>query len=436
MRPVQLLAGTTKKKGKAPDKEGRGEAEAGPSRNQLAKERPPLFAEELWACIYCNYCSAECPTAREVGWESTTPRGKIRMFKSLVDQWSPKRGVEVPDAFVRAIYECTSCGRCSVVCHVGIDFLTHHEELRRWMARSGCGPMEDHDVMVRSLENYGNPYLSPSRDRARWAEGLDLPTKGELLYFAGCSDSFVHPDVARRTVAVLRALGMDVAYLGNDEPCCGSTTARLGLEGPFADLASDVRTRIEGSGAKLVVTACPGCSSAFREYYPKAGFDLDVEVVHLTELLDRELRKGRLRFRDRLPGRYVYYDPCHLGRIDGVFEPPRRVLEACVEEVVELARNHEESLCCGSGGGLKTAFPDQATSIGGRVVEMAQDARADTLVTACPWCETNIGDASAARTAGLRVVDIIEVVHQALRLDEAEEGTEKRKRRAPGRLVG
>jgi Fe-S oxidoreductase len=400
----------------------------------VAMERPPPFADELWACIHCNYCSAECPTAREVGWESTTPRGKIRLLKDLVNAWDGRRGVLVPDAFVRGVYECTSCGRCSVVCHVGIDYLAHNEEMRRWLARSGCGPMEDHEVLVRSLANYRNPYLSPRRDRARWAEGLDIPSKGDVLYFAGCSDSYVHPEVARRTVAVLRALGHQVAYLGVDEPCCGSTACRLGLEGPFDDLAGEVVERVAGTGADLVVTACPGCSSAFREYYPRAGYDLGAEVVHLTELLDRELAAGRLGLSGKLPGRFAWYDPCHLGRVDGVFEPPRRVLEACVEEMVELARNRSESICCGSGGGLKTAFPDQATAIGGRVVEMALDASVGTLVTACPWCETNIGDASVARAAGLEVIDLVELVHKALGLED-DAGEERGRRRAPGRLT-
>jgi Fe-S oxidoreductase len=397
-------------------------------------ERPPPFPEELWACIYCNYCAAECPTAREVGWESTSPRGKIRLFRSLVEGWTPKRGVPVPDAFVRGVYECTSCGRCSDVCHVGIDYLAHNEEWRRWLARSGCGPMEDHEVLVRSLANYRNPYLSPRRDRARWAEGLDLPARADVLYFAGCSDSFVHPEVARRTVAVLRTLGHEVAYLGVDEPCCGSTTARLGLEGTFNEMAKEAVTLIAGTGSDLMVTACPGCSSAFREYYPRAGFDLGIEVLHLTELLDRELESGRAAIKHRLEGRYAWYDPCHLGRVDGVFEPPRRVLAACVEETVELPRNHRESLCCGSGGGLKTAFPDQATSIGRRVVDLAQDIEVGTLVTACPWCETNIGDAAAAEEAGLKVVDLVEVVYSALGLDQVEDAS-PRHRRAPGRLT-
>ena len=435
VQDVDGFAGDTK----APSKR-RGKAKrstAGP----VSKIEPPAFAEELWACIHCNYCSAECPTAREVGWESTTPRGKIRTLKALVDRWHPKRGVEVPESFIRAVYECTSCGRCSVVCHVDIDYLAHNEEMRRWLARSGCGPMKDHEVLVRSLANYRNPYLSPRKDRARWAEGLDLPTEGEVLYFAGCSDSFVHPDVARKTVEVLRAIGYEVAYRGVDEPCCGSTVARLGLEEPFQELADEVHAQFERSGASLVVTACPGCSSAFREYYPQAGIDLGVEVLHVTEILDQALSEGRLVPRERLPGRYAYYDPCHLGRIDGVFEEPRRVLAACVEEVVELARNREESLCCGSGGGLKTAFPDQATNIGGRVVEMARDVRADTLVTACPWCETNIGDASSALVAtdggpDLPVLDLVDIVLRALGpvSPEVEEEEAPRKRRAPGRL--
>lgn len=426
-------AGTAKGDAKARKEAKRSRRDAAPE-CKVAMERPPPFADELWACIHCNYCSAECPTAREVGWESTTPRGKIRMLKDLVDAWHPKRGVPVPDAFIRGVYECTSCGRCSVVCHVDIDYLAHNEEMRRWLARSGCGPLEDHEVLVSSLANYRNPYLSPRRERSRWAEGLDLPSSGEMLYFAGCSDSYVHPDVARKTVAVLRALGHDVAYMGADEPCCGSTVVRLGLEGPFADLAGDVVARVADTGAKLMVTACPGCSSAFREYYPEAGYDLGVEVAHLTEVLDRELASGNLKLRKRLPGRFAWYDPCHLGRIDGVFDPPRRVLAACVEEMVDLARNRRESLCCGSGGGLKTAFPDQATAIGGRVVEMALDADVRALVTACPWCETNIGDASAAEEAGLEVVDLVDVVFRAMGLDEAPEAPARRKR-APGRLT-
>jgi Fe-S oxidoreductase len=408
----------------------------GPRGGPIALEEPPEFTEELWACIHCNYCTAECPTAREGGWESTTPRGRIRMWRSLVEAYHPKRGVEVPQAFIKAVYECTSCGRCSDVCHVDIDYLRYNEGLRRWLARSGCGPLDDHQVMVRSLHNYSNPYLSPRRERGRWAEGLDLPRSGDVLYFAGCSDSYVHPEVARRTVQVLRELGHEVAYLGTDEPCCGSTAARLGLDGPFRELADKVIDQLSLTGASTVVTACPGCSSAFKEYYPKAGIELGVEVLHVTELLDQALKEGTLKVGRKLPGRHAWYDPCHLGRIDGVTEEPRRVLAACVEEVVELPRNKGEGLCCGSGGGLKTAFPDQATSIGTRVVDLARDVGVGTLVTSCPWCETNLSEAALARDpeASLPVLDLVDVVHRALGLDGDDEKAGRR-RRAPGRLV-
>ncbi|NIP36226.1 MAG: 4Fe-4S dicluster domain-containing protein, partial [Thermoplasmata archaeon] len=151
-------AGTGPADAAAPERAKRSAGKVGATTG-VAMESPPPFADELWACIHCNYCSAECPTARQVGWESTTPRGKIRMLRDLVNAWSPRRGVPVPDAFVRGVYECTSCGRCSVVCHVGIDYLAHNEGMRRWLARSGCGPMKDHEVLVRSLANYRNPYL-------------------------------------------------------------------------------------------------------------------------------------------------------------------------------------------------------------------------------------------------------------------------------------
>jgi heterodisulfide reductase subunit D len=431
---VQETGGAEIGKSKAPIK-ARHRAK-GPTGGPISSVEPPPFPKELWACIHCNYCSAECPTAREVGWESSTPRGKIRLFKSLVDRFHRRRGVEVPEAFIQGVYQCTSCGRCSRVCHVDIDYLAYNEEWRRWLARSMCGPLEDHEVLVRSLRNYRNPYMSPRRERARWAKGLDLPRKGRVLYYAGCSDSYVHPEVARRTVAVLRALGHEVAYLGADEPCCGSTAVRLGLEDAFSDLANEVAEQFAGTEAELVVTACPGCSSSFREYYPKAGIDLGARVLHITEVLDEALRDGGLKVIDRIPGRHAWYDPCHLGRIDGVFDPPRRVLAACVEEAVELPRNREESVCCGSGGGFKTAFPDRATNIGGRVVDMAEDVGIKALVTACPWCETNISDAALARDpeGPLPVLDLIDVVYRAMGLEEIEEEP-RRERKAPGRLV-
>jgi heterodisulfide reductase subunit D len=240
---------------------------------------------------------------------------------------------------------------------------------------------------------------------------------------------------------VLRALGHDVCYLGEDEPCCGSTAARLGMEDDFRDLAGDVAAAVATTGAELVVTACPGCSSAFREYYPRRGIDLGARVLHVTEVLDQALAEGRLEVKHRLPGRWTYYDPCHLGRVDGVFEPPRRVLQACVEGYVPLPREREESMCCGAGGGYRTAFPSRAASVGGRVVEMAEDVGAQ-LVTACPWCETNIGEAAAAARRpggavgpGDEVLDVVQVVERAMGLGEGAAPAAPRPRRAPGRLV-
>jgi heterodisulfide reductase subunit D len=112
----------------------------------------------------------------------------------------------------------------------------------------------------------------------------------------------------------------------------------------------------------------------------------------------------------------TYHDPCHFGRAGGIYDPPRKVLESIPGvKLVEMSRIRENSACCGSGGGVKTARPNLATTIGATRLEMVRETSADVIVSCCPWCEQNIeGSIKAGDFPGWKVRDMVDMVAAAL----------------------
>jgi Fe-S oxidoreductase len=103
----------------------------------------------------------------------------------------------------------------------------------------------------------------------------------------------------------------------------------------------------------------------------------------------------------------VYHDPCYLGRYQNIYDQPRTVIQQQAA-LVEAPRSRERSFCCGAGGGLaflgeeKSAHgsedQDQQTRISHvRARELAATG-ADTIATACPFCNTMFRDALTAIT--------------------------------------
>jgi Fe-S oxidoreductase len=203
---------------------------------------------------------------------------------------------------------------------------------------------------------------------------------------------------------LLRRAGVDFAILGQDEPCCGSTLLRVGQTDAFNDLSARNVEKFQSLGIKKIVTACPGCYTTLKRSIEDAG--ADIEVVHVAQEIAGLVREGKLRIK-RTSERMTYHDPCHLGRLGGVFDEPREIVEA-VADLVEMPNNRYESRCCGAGAGLQSAFPKLSRDLASRRVEEAVATGATTLVTSCPFCETQL------RTVpGIKVVDLMELLLEA-----------------------
>jgi heterodisulfide reductase subunit D len=141
-------------------------------------------------------------------------------------------------------------------------------------------------------------------------------------------------------------------------------------------------------------------------------------VLHVSQVLEDAMTSGRLRLK-AVPENQVaitYHDPCRLGRAGGIYEPPRWVLSAVPGiRLRVLSRNRENSACCGSGGGVKTAKPNLAASIGARCLDMVRETNAQEVVSCCLWCEQNFEDSiGSTGSRAWKVRDLVDIVSAAL----------------------
>jgi Fe-S oxidoreductase len=241
------------------------------------------------------------------------------------------------------------------------------------------------------------------------------------LYWVGCAGAFDqrNQQVARAFTALLDNAGVPYVTLGTDEKCCGDPVRRLGNEFLFQSLAEENTAAILGTGAEHVVTACPHCYRVLKHEYELPGW----EILHHSELLARLLSEGRLTTASTPSGygRTAYHDSCYLGRYEGIYQEPRRVVQAVAGlELVELARSQSNSFCCGGGGGRVFLEEPEGERINHMRTDEAISAAVDTVVTACPFCMTMLSDGAKDKGEAFDVVDLAEVLAQHSEPRQAE----------------
>ena len=223
-----------------------------------------------------------------------------------------------------------------------------------------------------------------------------------MLYFRGCTAREKETSIQNATEKLLNLAGVDYHVL-EDEKCCGSVLLRTGF---FKEAQRQIEKNTDVLKGEKIITSCAGCYKTLKEDYD--GLD----VVHISQLLDELIEEGKLDF-DEKEMDVTYHDSCHLARHMDVFDEPRNVIES-VANIVEMENNRENSLCCGAGGGVKSAYPEIATQMAQERISQAKDTGCETLVTACPFCKLNLSNDE------LEVLDLTEFLVKYGGLDEEE----------------
>ncbi|MFP4159960.1 MAG: (Fe-S)-binding protein [Desulfobacterales bacterium] len=386
---------------------------------------------DFYTCADCGRCSDNCP-ANAVG-RPLSPR-----FISLKGRDYAFRHYPIFGDFLRAdenligtiysedeIWSCTTCGACEQECPIAIEYINKIVDLRRGMVDEGNVP-QSLQKPLQSLEKRGNPYGKVEKKRADWTKELSeefavkvLEKKGttaETLYFVDSVSSYDErmQSVAQATARILHRAGIDFGVLGKNEKDSGNEVRRFGEEMLYQELKNHNIEAIANSGAKRIVTADPHAFNVIKNDYNSSDLP---EIEHICQFLQRNIKNGRIRLEgldeESRKKVYTYHDPCYLGRHNDVYEQPRDVLDAIGGlNRVEMTRSRDRSFCC-SGGGLMLFYePEEDERMGVRRVKMAKEAGANVIVTACPFCLTNIED--AIKVAGLEgemeAIDLCELV--------------------------
>ncbi len=381
----------------------------------------------LELCFRCSRCkwicdwdikSAEftyiCPSLKKFLFDAYSAQGRMDIARALL------RGeLEYSDKLLEIIYTCTLCGGCEVTCRrnrADMELLKVLYELRFKCVEDGKGPMEQHKKFAENVERYHNPYGEPHEARFEWMpEDETGDEDAEIGFFVGCTVPYRLPEVARAAVGILKKLKIKFRVFKGEEFCCGGVLYRVGLASNARKLMEHNLKMIEESGVKRVLFVCPGCYETFKSIYPKLGGKLSFEVLHMVEFLSELLDDRKIEFNESNQ-RVTYHDPCHLGRLMGVYEQPRKILNAVPGlSSVEMERTMDNAWCCGAGGGVKAAFNDFALWAARERLEEAKATGSELLLTACPFCELNLKGSAGLNKEYPEVRDIFEFVYEKLK---------------------
>lgn len=250
----------------------------------------------------------------------------------------------------------------------------------------------------------------------------ELTAKGELpdiLFWVGCMGSYDEraQRITRDICKILQHVGLKYAILGEEESCTGDPAKRAGNEFLFQMQAMVNIQVLDGYQIKKIVTACPHCFNTIKNEYPALGGHY--EIIHHTQLIQDLIDEGKLKAEggESFKGKKItYHDPCYLGRGNGVYEAPRKALEALDADLTEMRRCKSNGLCCGAGGAQMFKEPEPGNKdINVERIEEAMETGAKVVAAACPFCMTMLSDGvkHINKEQEVKVLDIAEITARA-----------------------
>ena len=407
-------------------------------------------------CLRCSFCkfipqvaiksqefSTICPSIDRYNFHSYSGGGRLILALSLLTN-----RLEFSQDVLDIIYRCTACGGCDITCKYlsRLEPLEIIQAVRERAVEVHAGPMPAHRAYCDQIGKVHNPYGEDHAQRFAWLpDDVKLSENAKVAYFVGCTSAYRRREIAIATARVLSAAGVNFTILGEDEFCCGSPLLRVGDWNGFTELVKHNIQAIKRRGIKHLVMNCAGCYSTFKVEYPsikKLGF----RVSHTSQYFAELLKSGKLTPITHVPKTATYHDPCHLGRCgepykrwrgiefkvllyiklgippkpvrqgkNGVYTAPREVIRKVPGlKMVEMERNQEYAYCCGAGGGVKAAYPDFALHTAKTRLREAKTTGADILVSACPFCSTNLQDAIRDSGEPMQYMDLNELLLKSL----------------------
>jgi len=417
------------------------------------------YRGDIGMCCRCSACkhiplqrvkgiehSYACPSIARYNFHAYSGGGRLLIAREMLNS-----GFQYTDRLLDIVYNCQMCGACDVSCKYAMDMevLEPIYEFRIKCVEDGY-THPALDKVINSLRKQGTMVPAAKSKRGDWAAGLNLKDvtkeKVDVLYHVGCLTSYDKnmQKLAKATAKILQKAGVNFGIAGDAETCCGGRAYQMGYKEDFLNQAKKNMDMFKEAGIKTVVTSCADGYHAFKVLYDKYNLKGALEVLHITEYIDKLVKEGKLKLNKKVNMNVTYHDPCYLGRLsepwihwegkripgykfvfdppkqyrrgtNGVYAPPRDVLVSIPGvKLTEMDRIKEYAWCSGAGGGVNESNPEFARWTARQRLEEAESTGAQAIVTACPWGEKNFSEAIKESGSKLRVYDIVEVVEKAI----------------------
>ena len=377
---------------------------------ELGEDEEPSFGLETLAnlswkqrmdflsCVECRRCTDNCPA--NLAGQDLDPRGFILDGRKSIMGLADDQSVIGNVISETALGQCTSCGACEAACPVGIEHLQVLTGAKRAQALSlGTGMVASN--FLETVERRGNPFGESGDARKKLIEELEIPYyeagKTEYLLWLGCVwgyNSDAKSSLAGM-VKILRASGKSFGVL-KKESCSGHHSRRQGEEMQFQTLAGENIERLKEAKAEKMIAPCPHCLHTIGREYPTLDEELDVKVVHHSELIRELQASGAIRLDPTKHDgvKTTYHDPCYLGRYEEIFDAPRDVIRAAGLEVTEMDRHARRAVCCGGGNAGFMSQTEEDVRVDQIRKQHVKDTGAKMLVTGCPECKMMLSAAT------------------------------------------
>ena len=372
---------------------------------------------EIFSCTECGRCQDACPaflTSKPLSPKSIL----VNLLESYENNGNGKGEIiGIPD---EAIWGCTTCAACVSVCPVFINPLDKIIRFRQNLVMEKSDMPLPFQEVFNSIEVRGYPFkgvnISKNQfmDRLKSEFGVNFIEdikETEYLYFIGCATVYNDrpQNICLKIVKILKELNIDFAIFRN-ETCNGDVARRIGNEYLFQLQAMNIIENLKNYRFKKILVNCAHCFNTFKNEYPDVDKTFNYEVVHHSVLISNLLREGKLKLK-REEGVLTYHDSCYLGRYNGIYNFPRKVIKD-VANYKELKRNRSNSFCCGAGGGMYFKEDKTNKKINHERLDEVLSIGANIVSTSCPFCLMMFEDAinSKGLKGRITVKDIVEFI--------------------------
>jgi len=350
--------------------------------------------KNLVNCMLCpNYCKFDCGTFQASLTETMSPAYKARIGYYLTTRKIDPTKKENKD-FIDLMYKCSNEENCKIWCPFGFSVVSLLETVRDDLNDKGLMPDYcKHQIeklkSTKTIEDY-NIYKTY---KEKGIQNIETDGDDDIFYYIGC-ETMKFPDVVNANIELLKRAGIKFSTNLDKRVCCGAPALNIRDTELAKELANENVELIKNTGAKLVVSDCPGCVLTLTKRFQDIGIEIETKVIHMTEFLKNLIEKGKIKPGNKTEEykKVTIHDPCLLARNLKDISSIRAILKSIPNlEIIEPIYNKEYTHCCGWSGTAHWADKELAIKEASNRINELKETGVNVFLTACPLCELGLG---------------------------------------------